>query len=104
MGCVTAKAWRISEDIEAQCCSISGLAHLDSFVIGGFASASAENKGGSIETAFAENLHGVRACCSLICTINGNKYIRVAPVENQWIDIGSDIDYIISSNTDWSIT
>lgn len=78
MGCITAKARRI------------GGINAASYRIGGI-------------NARASCVSGIRASCSLICTINTNQYLRVTPIEPQWIEVGEDVTYNIRSNVNWNI-
>lgn len=46
---------------------------------------------------------GINVTVSLICAINKNKYIKVTPVDAQWIDIDMSATYNVLSNTKWEI-
>lgn len=80
MSCIKGNAWRI----------------------GGIEKATA-TAGFGISNAKARKIGCIKACCSLICTINTNAFLRVTPTENMWIEVGERLDYNVFSNTNWEI-
>lgn len=53
--------------------------------------------------ASVSRVGGINAAVSLICAINKNKYIKVTPVDAQWIDIDMSATYNVLSNTKWEV-
>ena len=53
--------------------------------------------------ASAHSVGGINVTVSLICSINDKAFIKVTPVETQWIDVDFSINYNIKSNTNWNI-
>lgn len=46
---------------------------------------------------------GISISVRSIDVINNDAYLRVRPVEVQWVDIDLDADYTVLSNVDWVI-
>ena len=53
--------------------------------------------------ASVSRVGGIKVTVSLLCAINKNKYIKVTPVDAQWIDIDMSATYNVQSNTKWEI-
>ena len=53
--------------------------------------------------ASVSRVGGINVAVSLICAINKNTYIKVTPVDAQWIDIDMSATYNVLSNTKWDI-
>ena len=53
--------------------------------------------------ASAHRVGGINVTVSLICSINEKAFIKVTPIETQWIDVDFSINYNIKSNTNWNI-
>jgi len=54
-------------------------------------------------SADASRVGGISVSVALYCDVGSGNYLRVTPVETQWIDIYTSIQYNIKSNTDWII-
>lgn len=99
MGCITAKAHRIG-GIDASAHRVGGI-KASAYWLGGI-SANASRLNGI--SASASRVGGIiSASCSLVCTINGNLFLRVKPQEAQWIDIDTSAEYQVISNADWQL-
>lgn len=53
--------------------------------------------------ASVSRVGGINVTVSLVCAINKNTYIKVTPVDAQWIDIDMSATYNVLSNTKWDI-
>ena len=53
--------------------------------------------------ASVSRVGGINVTVSLVCAINKNKYIKVTPVDAQWIDIDTSAIYNVLSNTKWDV-
>jgi hypothetical protein len=53
--------------------------------------------------ASVSRVGGINVAVSLVCEINKSTYIKVTPVDAQWIDIDMSATYNILSNTKWEI-
>jgi len=51
-----------------------------------------------------ERLCGIRFFTSLICDTGIGSYLRVTPVEMQWIDIDLSVDYNVITNKAWNVS
>lgn len=40
---------------------------------------------------------------SLVCFVNKGVFLKVTPVEHQWIDVFTTLQYDIRTNVDWNI-
>ena len=78
MGCINAQVRRIG-GINASVSRVSGI------------------------NASASRVGGINVAISLICEINKSTYIKVTPVDAQWIDIDMSATYNVLSNTKWEI-
>lgn len=78
MGCINAQARRIG-GINASVSRVGGI------------------------NASVNRVGGINVTVSLVCAINKNSYIKVTPVDAQWIDIDMSATYNVLSNTKWDI-
>ena len=62
---------------------------------------SADRLGGCKVAADKKNLLNISVY--FVCTVGGDKYIRVTPEEPLWITVNQDLTYTIHSNSDWVI-
>ena len=53
--------------------------------------------------ASVSRVGGIKVTVSLLCAINKSTYIKVTPVDAQWIDIDMSATYNVLSNTKWEI-
>lgn len=68
--------------------------------IGGIG-AEAQRMGGMLCEAARSG--GIYAYASLVCAINDSVYLRVRPVETQWVTVDTSREYNVESNTNWLI-
>ena len=68
--------------------------------IGGIG-AEAQRMGGMLCEAARSG--GIYAYASLVCAINDSVYLRVRPVEVQWVTVDTSREYNVESNTNWLI-
>ena len=68
--------------------------------IGGIA-AEAQRMGGI--GCVAVRSGGISAYASLVCSLNDSVYLRVRPVETQWVTVDTSREYNVESNTNWLI-
>lgn len=61
----------------------------------------AERLGGMLCEAVRSG--GIYAYASLVCAVNDSVYLRVRPVETQWVTVDTSREYNVESNTNWLI-
>ena len=53
--------------------------------------------------ASVSRVGGINVTVSIVCAINKDTYIKVTPIDAQWIDIDMSATYNVLSNTKWEI-
>lgn len=54
-------------------------------------------------SASARRIGGVTAYASLVCDVGTTSYLKVIPIETQWVDVEIYADYNVKSNEHWNI-
>jgi len=99
MGCLSVTARRVG-GIDASIERIGGINATASW-LGGIGCDASRLGGIGMGTS---RMGGIRFFTSLICDIGVGSYLRVTPVEMQWIDIDLSVDYNVITNKAWNVS